>query len=71
MIMFMVLDYSLHCGLYMDSDSCMLGLKLTSFHGFEYSKSSQIGTNQYKNLEAIFPKLCTLQLRTMFQFDET
>ena len=32
----------------------------------EYSKSPHIGTYKNKNLEAVFPKLRTLQLRTCF-----
>ena len=31
-----------------------------------YSKSPYIRTYQNKNLEAVFPELCTLQLRTCF-----
>ena len=31
-----------------------------------YSKFPHIRTYQNKNLEAVFPKLCTLQLRTCF-----
>ena len=31
-----------------------------------YSKSLHIRTYQNKNLEAVFPKLCTLQIRTCF-----
>ena len=31
-----------------------------------YSKSPLTRTYQNKNLEAVFPKLCTLQLRTFF-----
>ena len=32
----------------------------------QYSKSTHIRTYQNKNIEAVFPKLCTLQLRTCF-----
>ena len=32
----------------------------------QYSKSPHKRTYQNKNLEAVFPKLCTLQLRTCF-----
>ena len=31
-----------------------------------YSKSPHIRTYQNKNLKAVFPKLCTLRLRTCF-----
>ena len=37
-----------------------------SYGKIEYSKFPHIITYQNKNLEAIFPKLCTLQLSTCF-----
>ena len=41
---------------------------LKVYKGFdrEYSKSPHIRTYQNKNLEVVFPKSCTLQLRTCF-----
>ena len=48
-----------------------IGLRITQIIRYlplrrNYSKSPHIRTYQNKNLEAVFPELCTLQLRTCF-----